>query len=50
VTPAPSSSATSDLLSSARVIPRRLEAAGYRFRFPFLPGALVAELEGAGVT
>jgi uncharacterized protein len=41
---------TSDLLSSARVIPRRLEAAGYRFRFPFLPGALAAELEGAGVT
>jgi uncharacterized protein len=41
---------TSDLLSSARVIPRRLEAAGYQFRFPFLPGALAAELEGAGVS
>jgi uncharacterized protein len=41
---------TSDLLSSARVIPRRLEAAGYEFRFPFLPAALAAELEGAGVS
>ena len=28
---------SSDLLSSARVMPRRLEAAGYRFRFPDLP-------------
>jgi uncharacterized protein len=41
---------TSDLLSSARVMPRRLEAAGYEFRFPFLPAALAAELEGAGVS
>jgi uncharacterized protein len=42
--------ATSDLLSSARVMPRRLEAAGYEFRFPDLPGALAAELDGAGVS
>jgi uncharacterized protein len=41
---------TSDLLSSARVMPRRLEAAGYQFRFPLLAGALAAELEGAGVS
>jgi NAD dependent epimerase/dehydratase family enzyme len=32
------------------VIPRRLEAAGYQFRFPLLAGALAAELEGAGVS
>jgi uncharacterized protein len=37
---------TSDLLASARVVPRRLEAAGYQFRFPDLPGALAAELAG----
>ena len=37
---------TSDLLASARVMPRRLEAAGYQFRFPDLPGALAAELAG----
>lgn len=42
--------ATSDLLSSAPVMPRRLEAAGYQFRFPDLPGALAAELTGAGVS
>ena len=41
---------TSDLLSSARVMPRRLEAAGYQFRFPLLPAALAAELEGAGIS
>jgi len=35
---------SSDILASARVIPRRLEAAGYRFRFPDLPAALAAEL------
>jgi uncharacterized protein (TIGR01777 family) len=35
---------TSDLLSSARVLPRRLSAAGYQFRFPDLPAALAAEL------
>src|SRR4029077_2761088 len=35
---------SSDILSSARVMPRRLEAAGYRFRFPDLPAALAAEL------
>ena len=37
---------TSDLLASARVMPRRLEAAGYQFLFPDLPGALAAELAG----
>jgi uncharacterized protein len=41
---------SSDMLSSARVLPRRLEAAGYRFRFPDLPEALAAELERAGVS
>ncbi|HYB89047.1 MAG TPA: TIGR01777 family oxidoreductase [Streptosporangiaceae bacterium] len=41
---------TSDLLSSARVMPRRLEAAGYEFRFPFLPAALASELEGTRVS
>jgi uncharacterized protein len=35
---------SSDILASARVMPRRLEAAGYRFRFPDLPTALSAEL------
>jgi uncharacterized protein (TIGR01777 family) len=35
---------TSDLLSSARVLPRRLTEAGYRFQFPDLPAALAAEL------
>jgi uncharacterized protein (TIGR01777 family) len=35
---------SSDILASARVTPRRLEAAGYRFRFPDLPAALAAEL------
>jgi len=28
------------LLASARVVPRRLEETGYRFRFPELHGAL----------
>jgi uncharacterized protein len=37
---------SSELLSSARVIPRRLAAAGYRFRYPELRGALAAELAG----
>ena len=46
---------SSDILSSARVMPRRLEAAGYRFRFPDLPAALGAELaagprERAGIS
>lgn len=35
---------SSDILASARVMPRQLEAAGYRFRFPDLPAALAAEL------
>jgi NAD dependent epimerase/dehydratase family enzyme len=35
---------SSDLLSSARVIPRRLLDAGYRFRYPRIAEALAAEL------
>jgi NAD dependent epimerase/dehydratase family enzyme len=34
---------TSDLLSSARVVPRRLRDAGFEFSFPSLAGALAAE-------
>ncbi|HKA97663.1 MAG TPA: TIGR01777 family oxidoreductase [Streptosporangiaceae bacterium] len=46
---------SSDILSSARVMPRRLQAAGYRFRFPDLREALGAELaavqgERAGIS
>ena len=37
------------LLSSARVVPRRLEATGYPFRFPELPAAL-RHLLGKGGT
>jgi uncharacterized protein len=33
----------SDLLSSARVLPRRLDGAGFEFSFPSLTGALAAE-------
>ena len=33
-----------ELLSSTRVLPRRLAAAGYQFRYPALPEALAAEL------
>jgi len=33
-----------ELLSSARVLPRRLQEAGYVFRYPTLPAALSAEL------
>jgi len=33
-----------ELLTSARVLPKRLERAGYEFRYPALPGALSAEL------
>jgi NAD dependent epimerase/dehydratase family enzyme len=33
-----------ELLTSARVIPKRLLDAGYEFRHPTLPGALSAEL------
>jgi uncharacterized protein len=36
--------ASVELLSSARVLPRRLQEAGYEFRYPTLPGALSAEL------
>jgi uncharacterized protein len=44
-----------EILASARVMPRRLEAAGYQFRFPELPAALAAELatgprERAGIS
>jgi len=34
-----------ELLSSARVLPGRLQEAGYEYRYPALPGALRAELE-----
>jgi uncharacterized protein len=37
--------ASVELLSSARVLSRRLREAGYEFRYPALPGALRAELE-----
>jgi uncharacterized protein (TIGR01777 family) len=33
-----------ELLTSARVLPRRLQEAGYEFRYPTLPEALSAEL------
>jgi uncharacterized protein (TIGR01777 family) len=33
-----------ELLNSVRVLPRRLQEAGYEFRYPALPGALSAEL------
>ena len=36
--------ASVELLSSARVLPRRLQQAGYEFRSPTLPEALAAEL------
>jgi uncharacterized protein len=36
--------ASAELLTSARVIPTRLAAAGYGFRYPALPEALAAEL------
>jgi hypothetical protein len=35
---------SSDILSSARVLPRRLLEEGYRFRHPAIAGALAAEL------
>jgi uncharacterized protein len=38
--------ASVELLTSARVIPRRLQRAGYEFRFPTLPEALAAEMAG----
>ncbi len=38
------------LLASARVVPRRLEKTGYRFRFPELGAALRHMLAGAGMT
>jgi uncharacterized protein (TIGR01777 family) len=36
--------ASVELLSSTRVIPKRLAAAGYQFRYPALPKALAGEL------
>jgi len=39
---------TSDLLSSARVLPRRLLDAGFTFTQPDMAGALAAELQAAG--
>lgn len=39
---------TADLLTSARVMPRRLQEAGFRFIHPELAGALAAELRRAG--
>jgi NAD dependent epimerase/dehydratase family enzyme len=33
-----------ELLTSARVLPSRLQEAGYEFRYPALPEALSAEL------
>jgi NAD dependent epimerase/dehydratase family enzyme len=35
---------SSDILSSARVLPQRLLAEGYRFRHAGIAGALAAEL------
>ena len=37
---------SSDILSSARVLPRRLLDTGYQFRHPGIAGALAAELSG----
>jgi hypothetical protein len=39
---------SSDILSSARVLPRALLAAGYEFRYPVIREALAAEFGGAG--
>jgi len=36
--------AAAELLTSARVLPSRLQQAGYQFRYPALPAALAAEL------
>jgi uncharacterized protein (TIGR01777 family) len=38
----------SDLLSSARVLPRKLASAGYEYRYPELRPALAAVLAGSG--
>ena len=38
--------ASTELLSSARVLPKRLLAAGYQYRHPGIAGALAAELAG----
>jgi NAD dependent epimerase/dehydratase family enzyme len=39
---------TSDLTTSARVLPRVLREAGFGFTHPELAGALAAELQPAG--
>jgi hypothetical protein len=39
---------SSDILSSARVLPRRLLDEGYQFRHPAIAGALAAELSSVG--
>ena len=39
---------TADLLTSARVMPRRLQEAGFQFTYPELAGALAAELRSTG--
>jgi uncharacterized protein (TIGR01777 family) len=39
---------TADLLTSARVMPRRLQEAGFQFTYPELAGALAAELRPTG--
>jgi NAD dependent epimerase/dehydratase family enzyme len=35
---------SSELLTSARVLPRRLLAAGFEFKYPTIDAALAAEL------
>jgi NAD dependent epimerase/dehydratase family enzyme len=35
---------SSELLTSARVLPRRLLAAGFKFKYPTIDAALAAEL------
>jgi NAD dependent epimerase/dehydratase family enzyme len=40
--------ASVELLTGARVTPKRLAAAGYRFRHPALPEALSAQLRPRG--
>jgi uncharacterized protein len=37
-----------ELLGSQRVLPRRLQAAGFAFRYPSLTSALAAELAPGG--
>ncbi len=39
---------TSDLMTSARVLPKKLEQAGFEFAYPDMASALAAELQPAG--